>query len=260
MAEVPARGDRSAWDTINYPEKHAKDIDDSTPTVHVPAPVSDGQTVKSAGGVWTLDTYGGSSGSDVDAIHDNAAGEINAITEKASPANGDFLLIEDSAAAYVKKKVQIGNLPGGTGGGYTEGTRVYHDAAQLITSGAADAYLAFNSERYDTNGIHDPVTNNSRLTCQTAGKYLIVANVEWGTNSAGYRTLNIVLNRTSVIASINSVATVATGVGARLNASIIYDLGVGDYVEVRVYQNAGSGVNVLATAAYSPEFMMQRIG
>lgn len=54
-------------------------------------------------------------GIDADAIHDNVAGEIAAIAEKVSPISGDLLLIEDSAASNVKKKVQIGNLPSGGG-------------------------------------------------------------------------------------------------------------------------------------------------
>lgn len=52
-------------------------------------------------------------GSDAAAIHDDTAGEIAAVTEKVSPVSGDLLLIEDSAAANAKKRVQIGNLPGG---------------------------------------------------------------------------------------------------------------------------------------------------
>lgn len=44
-----------------------------------------------------------------------AAGDFNAFTEKVSPANADIVLIEDSAASYAKKKVQVGNLPGGGG-------------------------------------------------------------------------------------------------------------------------------------------------
>lgn len=52
--------------------------------------------------------------SDAEAIHDNVAGEIQALAEKSSPANADLLLIEDSAASYAKRKVQIGNLPSGT--------------------------------------------------------------------------------------------------------------------------------------------------
>ena len=50
---------------------------------------------------------------DPDAIHDNVAGEIAAIAPKVVPIAADLVIIEDSAAANVKKSVQIGNLPGG---------------------------------------------------------------------------------------------------------------------------------------------------
>ena len=53
---------------------------------------------------------------DPDAIHDNVAGEINAITEKGSPTTGDWLIIEDGADSNNKKKVNVGNLPTGGGG------------------------------------------------------------------------------------------------------------------------------------------------
>jgi hypothetical protein len=53
-------------------------------------------------------------GADADAIHDNVAGEIAALTEKASPASADLIIIEDSTTGNAKKKVQIGNLPGGS--------------------------------------------------------------------------------------------------------------------------------------------------
>ena len=56
-------------------------------------------------------------GTDSDAIHDNVSGEIQAVTEKTTPADADLVIIEDSAASYVKKKVQVVNLPGGGGGG-----------------------------------------------------------------------------------------------------------------------------------------------
>jgi hypothetical protein len=48
---------------------------------------------------------------DPNAIHVDVSGEIAGVTEKATPVNGDFLIIEDSAASNVKKRVQIGNLP-----------------------------------------------------------------------------------------------------------------------------------------------------
>jgi hypothetical protein len=52
-------------------------------------------------------------GLDTDAIHDNVAGEIAAISAKASPVGADVLLIEDSEDSNNKKKVTITNLPGG---------------------------------------------------------------------------------------------------------------------------------------------------
>lgn len=50
-------------------------------------------------------------GADSTAIHDNVSGEIAAVTEKAAPVAADLILIEDSAAANAKKRVQLANLP-----------------------------------------------------------------------------------------------------------------------------------------------------
>ncbi len=86
------------------------------------------------------------SGTDPDAIHDNVAGEIAAITEKVTPVAADVLVIEDSAAANAKKKVQVGNLPGGTDPGAVQKTDYNADTVlaanadndpQPITVGAA---------------------------------------------------------------------------------------------------------------------------
>ncbi|MFB3105558.1 MAG: hypothetical protein ACE1ZA_11650 [Pseudomonadales bacterium] len=57
-------------------------------------------------------------GADADAIHDNVAAEISAIAEKTTPVSADLIIIEDSAASNAKKRVQIGNLPGGGGSSF----------------------------------------------------------------------------------------------------------------------------------------------
>jgi len=59
-------------------------------------------------------------GADSTAIHDNISAEISAIAEKTTPVSADLLIIEDSAASNAKKKVQVGNLPGGGGDSYKE--------------------------------------------------------------------------------------------------------------------------------------------
>jgi hypothetical protein len=39
----------------------------------------------------------------------------------------------------------------------------------------------------------------------------------------------------------------------------IYELSVGDYVELRAYQNRRGSLNIKATGNYSPEFIMVRM-
>ncbi len=53
---------------------------------------------------------------DPDAIHDDVSGEIHALTEKTTPEDNDELIIEDSSASYVKKRIKIGNIAAGGGG------------------------------------------------------------------------------------------------------------------------------------------------
>jgi len=64
-----------------------------------------------------IESLSAGGGSDASAIHDDTSGEIAAITSKAVPVDGDFLIIEDSAAGNVKKKITIGDLPSSGGGG-----------------------------------------------------------------------------------------------------------------------------------------------
>ena len=199
---------------------------------------------------------GGGGGADANAIHDNVAAEISAIAEKTAPVAADMLVIEDSAEANAKKMVQLSNLPEN---GFTPGARVYNNA-NISVNNNAPTTLTFNTERWDTDSIHSTLANTERLTCVTAGKYLIILNVAWANDVDGFRIAQINLNvgATPIGYSVQKAADVAAG-----NAQIvttIWDLGVGDYVVADVYHTAGAALNVLLVANVSPEFMMQRIG
>ncbi|MBA7479975.1 hypothetical protein ES707_15419 [subsurface metagenome] len=138
-------------------------------------------------------------------------------------------------------------------GGYTEGARVYHNVAQSIPKNVWTP-LVFNSERYDTDTIHSTVTNNSRLTCKTAGKYVIVGNFEWA-DIPPTTYMRIILNDEITIGYAGYYTYVPEPI-----VSTVYDLAVNDFVELSVWQGSGSAVDVPSVAEYSPEFMMQRIG
>ena len=63
-------------------------------------------------------------GADATAIHRNLAAEISTITEKTTPVGTDILVIEDSAAANAKRRVQLANLPTAGGGEANTGANV----------------------------------------------------------------------------------------------------------------------------------------
>ncbi len=153
---------------------------------------------------------------------------------------------------------------GGAGGNVTVaqkdiGARVYHDANQTISNATLTA-LACNSERYDTDSIHDNSTNNTRLTCITAGKYVISGSIRfaYGNTTGAYRIVIIRINGTTEIARQATFPSKAEDI--HLSITTIYNLGVNDYAELIVYQNSGGNLNVEVVSNYSPEFMMQRIG
>lgn len=179
---------------------------------------------------------------------------IGNLTEETTVEGEDLVEIEvDPSGTPASRKATVENIQAD----WHVGARVYHNANQSIAD-ATSTILSFNSEDYDTDGIHDNVTNNSRLTCQTAGKYTITASISFDANNTGDRSAAFVLNGTT---SISGQRVLPSNNGyTMLTPVVIYDLSVSDYVEVRVYQNSGGALNVVFGAEYSPYFIMQRIG
>ncbi len=142
---------------------------------------------------------------------------------------------------------------------YPPGTpyaRVYNSAAISLTTATSTA-LTFNSERNDTDSIHDTTTNTNRLTCNTAGRYVIAGTVEFGGNATGLRLIIIRINGTTEIARQFLAANAGT---QSMSVSTLYTLAVTDYVELVAYQSSGGALNVNAAANYSPEFSMAKVG
>lgn len=121
-------------------------------------------------------------GTDADAIHDNVAAEISAVTEKATPISADLLLIEDSADSNNKKRVQIGNLPGGGTGfataDYIVANRITTDQADPVASDPVE----FNYEVGSKSGgdlALDTTTNVGRFSGLKAGRtYVLLSGIK----------------------------------------------------------------------------------
>jgi hypothetical protein len=133
-----------------------------------------------------------------------------------------------------------------TGSTYV-GASVTKTAAQSTTSGAT-TLLTWDAETFDTNGFHDNVTNNSRLTIPTGfgGKYLIASNL-YPATGAGFREIGLYKNN-SLIQSFYAV--VDTNYSSIVLSTVV-SVVAGDYLELKFYQNSGGNLNINSGATDS---------
>ena len=139
-----------------------------------------------------------------------------------------------------------------------QGCRVYNSAATTLGSNDTATALSFNSERWDNDNCHSPTVNPTRLTCNTAGIYVITGSVVFAANASGYRFAGILLNSATYIGSDRRSATPTSSTVITVTA--IYQLAAGDYVELRVAQTSGGNLDVMVVGNNSPEFAMIRVG
>ena len=176
---------------------------------------------------------GAGGGADPDAIDDNVDAEISAIAEKATPVDADLVIIEDSAAANAKKKVQVGNLP--AGGGML--SRFKAELTGDFAPGAGDVKVPFASEVVDDGNDYDHVTNY-RWT-PPAGIVHLTFRTLWLSSTGGHY-LRIYKNG----AAFASVRFPITAGSANASMSVVtFDEANGtDYYEAYVTRNSATSL------------------
>ena len=115
--------------------------------------------------------------------------------------------------------------------------------------------LAWDTETYDTDVMHDTATNNSRLKAPTAGMYSVEFNITYAANATGVRSVNLRLNSAGssvggtslqiwrVNATSASAATVTGTWRQRMAAA--------DYVELFGLQTSGGNLDMsIGSAAF----------
>ena len=126
--------------------------------------------------------------------------------------------------------------------------------------------VALAAERFDTDVIHDNSTNNHRLTCKTAGLYLITGHFIFTPAAGGQHRLGRIryvpistgIARTVADSGQTTLASFA-GRSPRVCVDVILQLSVNDYVQMEAYQDSGGAVNVEQQERYSPELMMVKV-
>lgn len=165
--------------------------------------------------------------------------------------------------------VRVGDLADGTanhvsgwdGSGVAESQS--RESARAFNSGnisipnTAWTIITLDSEHWDHNDLHSTVSNTGRLTAVVDGLYLIVAQIRWASNGTGIRGFRIELNGTT---EIGKVQDDPSGGGATIqDATTIYPLDAGEYVQMLGFQTSGGSLNTERIVDHAPEFMMIRL-
>ncbi|WP_405149425.1 hypothetical protein OG589_14475 [Sphaerisporangium sp. NBC_01403] len=127
---------------------------------------------------------------------------------------------------------------------------------QNMTNGA-DTVLNWALEDLDTDNGHSTVTNTSRYTAQTAGYYLLNANVTFASSGAvtGTRRGSFRKNGTTMFSRVRQVPSVSAYTGVVVVARVF--LAVNDYVEVIGWQDSGGTLTTDNESFNDPRWEIQ---
>jgi hypothetical protein len=137
------------------------------------------------------------------------------------------------------------------------GARVRQIASFSIPNAAFTSH-PFTTEDYDTDEMHESTINPSRLTCVTAGLYLMGGNIWFAPHATGDRAIQIKYNGSLLIAEVYEEALSAVDWLITVGPTP-YRMSVGDYVELQVYQSSGGALNSLVQQSATPVFWVQKI-
>jgi hypothetical protein len=145
----------------------------------------------------------------------------------------------------------------GTGTATGIGARIQNNLGQTI---ATDTWttLAYERTIYDTDGMVNLAADNTKLTVNTSGLYLVAASTQWQNNNAGKRMLAVTHNdvMTNVaISEDNYVFDQRMPVWDRLTGLVdqpqttqlvvsFWQANVGDFFSSGAFQLSGSGVGL----------------
>jgi hypothetical protein len=123
--------------------------------------------------------------------------------------------------------------------------------------------LAFNTERFDTDGFHDNSVNNSRITIPSGkgGKYLINAQVTFKGNATGIRRIRMVTNGACCYDNADDLRNATSAGDCNLAFTWLRDFSVGDYIRLDVLQTSGGSLDVGGSSAgYALQFSAIYLG
>lgn len=127
-------------------------------------------------------------------------------------------------------------------GGVVGSARVNHSAIQQIPANTWTG-LSWDTEEYDSTGVHSTAANSSRFTFgASTGVYHVGATVSMSGDTGAYQFVSIVSNDTNFLAIQGAPVGPAAGVVVRLTvAADIRVADLTDYVTIRVHSQGSTG-------------------
>jgi hypothetical protein len=163
----------------------------------------------------------------------------NAVARLAAGSAGDELTPDSGETTGLKWQIR-------------PACRVYN-SGDIAIGGSSWTNLTFDSERYDTNGMHSTGTNPGRLTCPTNGDGIYHISGHVRLTQDGDLRVRIILNGATVIAEQSHFYDSGSGPSyIDFSISADYELAATDYLQLEVY--CGSAETAKAASNFSPEF------
>lgn len=130
-------------------------------------------------------------------------------------------------------------------------------SAQTIANSAATAIQFDASDSFDTDTMHDTVTNNTRITVNTSGIYIVTGQIYFASSATGsYRVISIAKNGTELASANFGAGTdrrcTLTYIDAAANAT--------DYYELLAFQDSGGNLNTSVVHGVTSEFSVAWLG
>ncbi len=119
---------------------------------------------------------------------------------------------------------------------------VYNSASQSIAN-AIDTALTAASENFDNDSLHSTTSNTSRVTIQTAGRYLVLSSVAFDASAAARLLTRFKVNGVTLY-STDSRKAIGGATPDQVSITRTFVFAAGDYIETIVNQNSGGALGV----------------
>jgi hypothetical protein len=126
-------------------------------------------------------------------------------------------------------------------------------AVSAVLQGAQNIFdeieepLLYDLELFDTAEMHSTESDKEKVFAPIDGVYQVVATVHWEEDSEGIRRISLRKNGTTAWATDSRAPLPADDTDQ--TASSLISLQEGDYVEARVFQNSGGGLQVISSGS-----------